>query len=100
MALLSANIILCETVLSETPPKGGGTVPSFIRVMGAIAIAQGNSFVHFFSITLLSSQPGDFSEHILKIQVIDKDSLLIAHAPEMPFKYGYLVDPSGPGGFV
>lgn len=99
MALLSANIVLCETVLWEKPQIGGNT-PSLIRVMSAVALPLGHNFAHFFSVTFLTCQPGEFSEHKLRIQITDKKANGIAYAPEWKFKYGYLLDPFGPGEFI
>jgi hypothetical protein len=100
MALLSANLILCDTVLWETPPKGG-KVPSVIRLMSSISVPPGNDLAHFFAVTFLSSQPGDFLRHELKIQVTDKSGkTVISQAADWDFVYGYILDPSDPGGFI
>jgi hypothetical protein len=99
MPLLSANIVLCESVLWETPALGG-KVPTTVRIMGAITLAPGNFLAHFYAVTFLTSQPGDFVPHRLRIQVTDKTGVLIAQAAEVRFRFGYLLDPSGPGGYT
>jgi hypothetical protein len=99
MPLLSANIIVCENVLTENPDIGG-PVPSAIRTISVIALPPGNNSAHFFALTFLSSQPGDFSPHTVQIQVTGKSGTFIAQAPPLTFRYGYLIDPSGPGGYI
>jgi hypothetical protein len=69
-------------------------------MMSAITVARGNSTARFFSVTFVSSQPGDFEQHQLRIQVTDRNLRLIAQANDWPFQFGYLLDPSGPGGFT
>lgn len=95
MALLSANVIVCETVLFEKTD-----IESAIRIMDTLTLAPGNNFAHFFVVTFLNSQPGDFLQHILKIQVTHQDGPLIAETAEYQFMYGYKIDLSGPGGFI
>jgi hypothetical protein len=99
MALLSANLILCESVEWENPPVGGG-IPTAKRIMAAITVAPPSRVAHFFAITLLNSQPGDFLQHSLRIQITDRKSSVIAYAEPWIFQYGYLIDPYGPGGYI
>ncbi|HEV8038874.1 MAG TPA: hypothetical protein VGP62_08430 [Bryobacteraceae bacterium] len=95
MALLSANVIVCEAVLFEKTD-----VPTAVRIMTAIRLAGGTKSAHFFVVTFLNSQPGDFAKHVLKIQVLDKSGPFISQADDYPFVYGYKLDSSGPGGFT
>ncbi|HTW66739.1 MAG TPA: hypothetical protein VME17_19100 [Bryobacteraceae bacterium] len=95
MAFLSANILICETVLTEKTD-----VLSAIRMMDTIKIAPGNNSVHFYSMTRVSSMPGDFDPHVLKVQVTHQNGTLITEAPEHRFQYGYRMDLGGPGGFI
>jgi hypothetical protein len=94
MPLLSASVIVCETVLLEKTD-----VMSAIRIMNVLSIAEGNNFARFSSITFLNSTPGDDSRHILKVQMLKSTGELVAEGPEQPFVYGYKIDPSGAGGY-
>ncbi len=95
MPLLTANIIVCETILVEKTD-----VISAIRVMNTLSLAPGNNFAHVFVVTFLASQPRDLSQHILKVRVTQLNGLTIAEAPDYPFVYGYRFDVSGLGGFT
>lgn len=95
MPLLSANILVCESVLVEKTE-----VLSAIRMMDTIALAPGNDVARFHAVTRLTSQTADFYAHTLKVQVTDKNSTLITEAPEFSFRYGYRMEISGLGGFV
>jgi hypothetical protein len=98
MALLSANIIICENVLTEIPPFGGPVLTP-IRVMGAITLPPGNNSPHFIVLTFLTSQPGDSSLHTVQVKITDKNGALISEAAPVPFQFGYLLDLHGPGGY-
>ncbi len=95
MPLLSANIIICETVLFEKTE-----VPSAIRIMNSLALAEGTDAARFFVITFLACEPGDFSRHVLKIAVTQQHGAVIAETADYPFQYGYRIRPSDPGGFI
>jgi hypothetical protein len=95
MALISASVIICETVLLEKTD-----VMSAIRIMNVLNIAQGNDFARFSSMTFLHSTPGDFSRHVLKVQMLRSTGELIAEGPDASFVYGYRLDPSGAGGYT
>lgn len=96
MALLSANIILCETVLNEQQIA----MPSAIRMMDSIRLARGSNYAHFFAVTRLSCQPGDFQQHALRITVTDSQAQVVSSAPVCQFHYGYAINAVGPGGFI
>ena len=51
-------------------------------------------------ITRLSCEPGDLTQHTLKIQLKNAAGPIVAEAPDHQFQYGYKIDSSGPGGFV
>ena len=95
MPLLSANTLVCETVLWEKTD-----VPTLVRVMSALALGPGNNFAHFFVVTFLSCQPGDSLSHTLRVQITNPNGQPIAEAQPFPFNYGYKVDPNGPGAFI
>ncbi len=99
MELLSANIIVCENVLTETPSVGG-PVLSAVRILSAIRLPVGNDLARFFTLTYLSSQPGDFLKHTIRIQILDKGGSLVIQAEPYLFQFGYLLDPLGPGGYT
>ena len=56
MPLLSANIIVCESVLSEKTD-----VASAIRILNALNVSPSRDFVSFKVHTILSSTPWTFS---------------------------------------
>ena len=95
MSLLSANVIICETVLTEKTE-----VISAVRIMNVLRISGGLNFAKFSSVTFLASEPGDTSPHKIKVQMISSSGDFVAEAPERWFFYGYNVDPSGPGGYT
>jgi hypothetical protein len=95
MPLLSANIILCENVLTEKTEMS-----SAIRLLDVLRLAPGTNNAHLFAITRVYSQPGDFGQHTLRITANDRNAGLITQAPDYRFQSGYRIDPSGPGGFV
>lgn len=68
--------------------------------MDTLKLGTGSNFAHFFAITRLASQPGDFLEHTLRIQVTGKSGDLISQADDYQFQYGYRIVASDPGGFV
>jgi hypothetical protein len=67
MPLLSANILVCETVLTEKTD-----MLSAIRMMDTIRVAPSNNSVHFYVVTRVMSQPEDFSQHVLKVQMTNQ----------------------------
>ncbi len=68
--------------------------------MSAINLGPNSQTVHFFVVTSLNSQPGDFGPHKLTVSVADMDGKTIAYTLPAEFKYGYKLDPDGPGGFI
>ena len=90
-----ANLIVCESVLSE---KTG--VVSAIRIMDLLVVAP-NGFAHFFTLTrLYSSADRDISLHTLNVQAVGPHGVVVASSPPHPFVYGYGQEPSSPGGFM
>jgi hypothetical protein len=101
MALLSANMALCEAVIWEDPPaaSGGGKIGTIVRALSVITLR--NTFsAHFFCVTGLASQPGDFNPHVLRIQITDKTGSVISQTEGYKFSYGYLIDSHAFGGFT
>jgi len=95
---ISASLLVCQTVLHE---KTGG--PSAIRIMDVLTIGRLSPIAEFTVLTYLHSNPGDFSSHTLKLQMVgrnDEDWVVVADAPEERFVYGHNIDPSGPGGYA
>jgi hypothetical protein len=95
MALLSANISVCELVLWER-----NDVPTMVRAMSVIGLSATRQFAHFFSVTTLNCHPGDYLPHSLRVVVSDRGGAAIAQTPPFNFKYGYKIEPSGFGGFI
>ncbi|MGA3203423.1 MAG: hypothetical protein ABSF12_13140 [Bryobacteraceae bacterium] len=96
MALLSANMAVCETVLWEKKSD----VPTLVRAMTALNLGSGNNLARFFVVTGVYSQPGDYLQHTLRVTATDQAGNSIAHAAPYNFAYGYELDPNGPGGFI
>src|ERR1700722_1329953 len=95
MALLSANIAICETVIWET-----NNVPTLVRVLTILALGPGTTFARFSAVTGLNSQPGDYDQHTLQVMITDRAGNRIDDAKPYNFVYGYKIDPAGPGGFI
>lgn len=95
MPLLSASIIICETVLLEKTD-----LMSAIRIMNVLSIAEANNFARFSSVTFLHSAPGDYSRHVLKVQLLRSTGEVIAEGVDESFVYGYRIDPIGAGGYT
>ena len=94
MALLSANILLCEFVLWER-----NDIPTMVRTMSTIALSPTRQSAHFFAVTTVHCQPGDFGFHSLLVGVSEGGNF-ISRTPPHSFQYGYKIDPSGAGGFI
>ena len=92
---LSANIIACETVLSERTE-----IVSAVRILNVLAIGAGNNFARFSTLTFVTSQPGDLGQHNLQVRMQTMHGELVAQAPGYPFVYGYKIDLTGPGAFM
>jgi hypothetical protein len=93
MTLPSANIIICEAVLTE---KTGDAV-SLIRTMNVLGVASYAESVRFFTVLFLNSLPGDIYPHTVQVQMFTDKTFLVASSPEQTFFYGYGIDPAGPG---
>ena len=93
--LLSANMIVCETVLNEKETD----IISAIRIMNTVVLRHTN-FARFSILTFLSSQPADFGRHVLKISLTNQVGAPIGHVNPYEFSYGYKADLSGPGAFM
>jgi hypothetical protein len=92
--LLSANIVLCETVINEN--TGTQTI---VRQFSHINLAPDSESAHFFALTILASQPGDQSPHALQMRMVDRQGRAVIVVPDFPFVYAFKTDPTGPGGF-
>ncbi len=94
---LCANIVLCQSVLTETTG-----LHSAIRNFDHFTLPTGSNFAYFYALTILTSRPMDFLPHILSIRMVGQQGEswnIVASAPDHRFSYAYKIDPSGPGGF-
>src|SRR5258708_4026196 len=95
--LLSANVLICESVLSES-----NGLKSAIRLIDFLTVHPETVIAHFYALTLLRSKSFDPHQHRLVVRMEGFRNgkwESVAEAPECRFTYGF-VDPSGPGGFV
>lgn len=93
--LLTANVIICESVLSEKTD-----VSSAIRILNALTISPTQTVATFRVHTMLASTPMDFEQHSVQVWMrpMQKD-IVVASAPAFKFVYGNKLDYSGPGAF-
>ncbi len=95
MPLLSANVIICESVLTEKTD-----VTSAIRILNVLTVSPSKNLATFRVHTALASTPTDFEQHVVKVWMHPLDSAVVAaEAPEYRFVYGRKIDFSGPGAF-
>jgi hypothetical protein len=94
MPLLSANVIVCESVLIEKTD-----VASAIRMINALTSSPSSSIVRFKVHTTVSSSPLDFQPHVLLVEMRAPDGQIFVSAPEYKFVFGNKVDNTGPGFF-
>jgi hypothetical protein len=92
---LSANLIICELVLKEE-----SKVQSAIRIMDRLTIGRPEVSVDFSALTLLTSNPGDFSSHILRVQLHSDTGVLIADTSEQLFAFENRFDQFGIGAYT
>jgi hypothetical protein len=96
MAVMSANMAICEAVLTE---KTSG-VMSLIRTMNVLNITGNLQSARFFTVVSVNSEPGDFAPHNLQVQMFSRSGSLVASAPEHDFSYGYEFDRMGFGAYT
>jgi hypothetical protein len=96
-SLLAANLLLCESVLTED-----SGLRTAVRIVTHIRLAAGSDTAFFNSLTILTSLPGDHDQHVLKVQMKGEDASqwqVVTEAPDHHFVYGYKQDLRDPGGF-
>jgi hypothetical protein len=92
---VTANLIICESVLNE------GTVKSAIRVVDIMTAVPPRNFIHFFALTFLHSGTlPDLQQHTLRVQMVAADGKEVASAPDAFFKWVLSSDPGVPAAFV
>ncbi len=95
----STSLLICEAVLQEAD---GGTTA--VRILDIIRCGRLSQAVRFFALTYLHSEPSDLQDHALKVQMIEYkangESIIVADAPEAPFRYGRNILKTGPGAFM
>lgn len=92
--LISANVVLCETVLIEK-----NDVASAIRIINVITVAPGSHLASFKAHTILNCDTFDFSQHVVQLQVFRRDGAIVGSAPPYNFIFANRVDTTGPGAF-
>ena len=85
--LLSANLIICESILTES--TGAKTA---VRIVNFFAIPYaGNPLVRFFALSLLTCKGPDASLQVAKVEMVEITSgVIVAEAPEFQFLYGFV----------
>jgi hypothetical protein len=68
--------------------------------MSVITVNPEATTIHFTVVTALNSHPGDHEKHLLLIQITDWKNNIVAQAEPYEFEHGYIIDPTGPGGFI
>jgi len=96
MALLSANIVVCESVIWEQ----NSNVPTLVRAMSVINVEAGLNIVRFTVLTVINSQPGDSDDHFVFIHIVDMDGTKVASTEPHKFTFGSEIDPHFAGGFT
>ena len=95
-SLISATIIVCESVLTE---QNG--VPSAIRLIDILTLASGNPIAHFFTITNLHAVSLDPEKHRLAIKmrrpVLGGGWETVAETTEREFVYSHRLSLTAPG---
>jgi hypothetical protein len=68
-------------------------------MLSVLTVPKGNTHAHFFALTQLFSEPGDYSTHTISVRLMAYDGRYVGSAPDVVFSYGYRIDPLGPGGY-
>ncbi len=95
MSLLSANIFLCESTLTEKTDR-----VSALRITDTLSFAaDGNRILYYDAVTTVSYYPYDGAKHILSVRMCKPSGVAIATAPDHAFAFGFKLDPLAPGGY-
>ena len=86
---------MAETVIDEKQLD----LLTCVRIMNLLTLAPGNNFVSFYSVAFVGCFPGDTGSHTMTAQVLTSTEKVIATAREHVFRFGFRVDPYGPGAF-
>ena len=81
-SVMSANIILAETVIDEKQLD----LLTCVRIMNLLTLAPGNNFVSFYSVAFVGCFPGDTGSHTMTAQVLTSTEKVIATAREHVFR--------------
>jgi hypothetical protein len=94
VSLLSANLILCETILVE--PKSEKL--SAVNVIDTFTLLAGEKIAHFYSLTLVYGYAGDVADHTLSVRIAKFNGDIVSRAPDYHFKYARRLNTDAPGG--
>jgi len=93
--LSHANLIVCETVLTEDTTH----LVSALRITDSFAVI--GPILRFWVVTHLHSHPFDVAPHTLQVQMVRSDnSNTVAWTNPANFYYGYRQGMFGPGGYL
>ena|GEM_PF-3555198 len=92
--IVSANVIACEDILTEKTD-----IFSAIKILSAYPVPGGTTQINLYSLATVFSAPGDYSSHVMSVQLKTPEGLAVARGEDYRFNYGYRIDPAGYGGF-
>jgi hypothetical protein len=94
VSVISANVIACEDILTEKTE-----IFSAVKILSAYKISRETMHLNFYSLAIATSTPGDYSRHVMSVQMKTPAGLTVAAGADYQFNYGYKIDPLGYGGF-
>lgn len=93
--IISASVIPCLDVLTEKTTE----VLSAIKILSVLNIPT-DPYAHFYTLSVVYCTPGDFSQHMMSVQLDTPEGVNAASAPDHYFRYGYKQDQNGYGGYL
>lgn len=94
MALLSANIIVCQSILRDVKTE----IITAHNVLDTVTTDPGQSRVHFYTLTLVYGYADDTVGHTLSIRIAKPNGELVTIAQDHSFNYTRKINRLAPGG--
>lgn len=92
-AFLTSNILLCESI----EVRNG--LQCALRIIDIFQFENQRDSANFKALTTVTGTPGDQTQHVIVVQMIAADEVVVSTATPLLFTYGYSLDPLAPGGF-